>query len=96
MGSFFYFSCMKYEIKLRVPLAAVSKTVEGLETSLNETMKGFGYDDPLKITAVTTMTLTTDRELDLVEKGKITDIVEATAKEKFGYGKVEKFTFIND
>ena len=86
---------MKYIIKVRVPLGAISKTVQDMQDSVNTCMHGFGFKEEAIITSLLIFfDLTTSRPLEPDERIKISGILEAQCKESFGMGEVESFEIL--
>ena len=82
---------MTYKMKIRIPIGGLLKSVKDLEDSVNNSMKGFGFDEKMTVTSVIDVDVTVSRALTNEEIARMTGIAQATYKEKFGYAEVESF-----
>lgn len=85
---------VEYLINVRLSTGKLFKAVEDVETSLNSTMKGFGFDEKIVITSVLPVSLSVSRALTSEEIDSYTKVVERTFAEKYGFAQVESFKLI--
>lgn len=79
----------KYIFDIRMPVRDFIPTIKNFEDSVNESMKGVGFDEKMITTFVFPIELIVQKEMTNEEIQKVQDVIEGQVRTHYGYASIE-------
>lgn len=83
----------KYTITLELSMGDLLSEINDFETSINESMKGFGFDEKMYITSQLPLELTVNQKMTDAQKQQMEGLIHKTYAETFKHVRVLSFVY---
>lgn len=83
---------MTYTFEIQIPTRSIIAAASGVEGAINESMKGFGFDEKMVLLTTFSLDMTCDRELTQAELMATEGLIGMEYEKRYPGSKITKVT----